>query len=239
MAGHVLDNPIWASLSSLHRGLALGTGGALRYPGDIAPFLGIVGSGPIDRKALESLFGPGETLYLIGPEPSVPGSWELVDLGRLVQMVCEAPLPEVEGPEIVPLTGPHRAAVLALTALVYPHYFRSRTMELGRYFGMFDRGHLAAMIGERMGTPGFREVSAVCTHPDFIGRGYARRLLAFLTNDILQHADTPFLHVSPLNERARALYEQNGYRTRSMVPFWSLGRATKETISAQSGRRGS
>jgi ribosomal protein S18 acetylase RimI-like enzyme len=239
MIGHVLDNPIWASLSSLHRGLALGTGGVLRYPGEIAPFLGVAGPGPVDAARLESLLGSDETLYLIGPKPIVPAGWELKDLGRLVQMVCEAPLAEVEGPEIVPLTEPHHASVLALTALVYPHYFRRRTMELGRYFGMIEGGRLAAMIGERMGAPRFREVSAVCTHPDFIGRGYARRLLAFLTNENLRSGDTPFLHVSPLNERARALYEQNGYRTRSMVPFWSLGRERKETISAQSGRRGS
>ena len=35
-----LDNPIWASLASRHRALALGAGGLARYPAEVAPFLG-------------------------------------------------------------------------------------------------------------------------------------------------------------------------------------------------------
>ena len=76
-------------------------------------------------------------------------------------------------PEIVPLGERERADALALTALVYPHYFRPRTMELGRYFGMYVDGRLAAMVGERLGAPDMREMSAICTHPDFRGRGLA------------------------------------------------------------------
>jgi predicted GNAT family acetyltransferase len=98
-------------------------------------------------------------------------------------------------------------------------------MELGRYFGIFDSGRLAAMAGERMGMPGFREISAVCTHPDFLGRGLARQLVAFLGNDIFAGGSTPFLHVSPQNERAKRLYEQNGYRVRKEMPFASYTRA--------------
>ena len=60
--------------------------------------------------------------------------------------------------------------------------------------------------------------------PDFAGRGLARRLLAFLTNDIIQRGETPLLHVSPQNERAKSLYDQNGYHTRSRIAFWSLRR---------------
>lgn len=222
----MLDNPIWASLSTLHRGLAREEGGALRYPAEIAPFLGVPGPGPIGAAVLERLVASGETVYLVGPRASVPPGWRLEDLGLLLQMVCEERLAEVPGPPIVPLTDAHRASVLALTALVYPHYFRPRTMELGRYFGLLEGSRLAAMIGERMGAPGFREISAVCTHPDSTGRGYARRLLVFLTNDNLEQGATPFLHVSPRNERAIALYEQNGYRTRREVAFWSLCRRT-------------
>jgi predicted GNAT family acetyltransferase len=80
------------------------------------------------------------------------------------------------------------------------------------------------MIGERMGMPGYREISAVCTHPDFTGRGLARRLLAFLTGDLAARGDTPFLHVSPGNQRAERLYEQNGFRIRTAIAFGSLRR---------------
>ncbi|HWS76749.1 MAG TPA: GNAT family N-acetyltransferase, partial [Thermomonas sp.] len=64
-------------------------------------------------------------------------------------------------------------------------------MALGRYFGMYVDGRLAAMIGERLGAPGFREMSAICTHPQFGGRGHARRLTAFLTNRNLQEGQRP------------------------------------------------
>ena len=143
---------------------------------------------------------------------------------QLAQMVCEAPLEDVDGPEIIPLGEAHRADVLALTALVYPHYFRPRTMDMGRYFGIYRDGRLAAIIGERMGSDATREISAVCTHPDFLGLGYARRLMAMLTNDLLARGLRPFLHVSHENTRAKTMYERIGFRTRRDIGFWSLRR---------------
>lgn len=83
---------------------------------------------------------------------------------------------------------------------------------------------MAAIAGERMGPPGFREVSAVCTHPDFLGRGYSRRLMALLSNDLLAQGLVPFLHVSPSNSRALALYERIGYQHRARIAFASLHR---------------
>jgi predicted GNAT family acetyltransferase len=80
------------------------------------------------------------------------------------------------------------------------------------------------MIGERMGSPQFREISAVCTNPDFVGRGLARRLLVFRGNDLLDRGLTAILHVSPQNARAVKLYEQNGWRTRREMPFWRWSR---------------
>ena len=114
--------------------------------------------------------------------------------------------------------------MLALTALVYPHYFRPRTTDLGRYIGIPHGDRLDAMLGERMGFPGYREISAVCTHPDQVGRGLARHLLAHASNRLFEERTTPFLHVSPKNERAVRLYEQNHYRTRTPIAFWSLRR---------------
>ena len=81
------------------------------------------------------------------------------------------------------------------------------------------------MIGERLGTNGLVEMSAICTHPDYTGRGYARRLTAWLTNDTLAQGRTPFLHVSHANTRAKALYETMGYQLRTDIGFWALQRA--------------
>lgn len=222
---HELDNPFWSALRSIHEGLALRADDVARYPAAYAPFLGVGEDGIEVAPALERLVDPGESVYLIGAVPLVPPGWTLEKFGSLAQMVCETPMESVDGPPIVPLSEAHRADVLELTALVYPHYFRERTMDLGRYFGIYEDGRLAAMIGERLGTATAREMSAICTHPDFNGRGYARRLTATLTNDMLADGRLPFLHVSYANARAKALYERLGYRLRADVPFFSLRRA--------------
>lgn len=220
-----LDNPFWSSLRTRHRGIALRADDAARYPADFAPFLGVADADADAARALETLITPGESLYLLGIAPEAPEGWRLESFTPLAQMVCEQPLDVSDGPEMIELSQTHRADVLALTALVYPHYFRARTMEMGRYFGIYQDGRLAAMAGERLGTDGFQEISAICTHPDFNGCGYARRLTAMLTNDNLQRGRIPFLHVSRENPRALRLYERIGYRHRRDIGFWSIRRA--------------
>ncbi|HEX5354005.1 MAG TPA: GNAT family N-acetyltransferase [Rhodanobacteraceae bacterium] len=229
MNDSALDNPFWASLRSRHCNLAVGTGDILRYPPDFAPFLGVAGADTADESALCSLVGPGETVLLLGVAPRLPRAWRLDSQGELAQMIRSEPMPVIDGPEVMELNGAHRDDVLALTALVYPHYFRPRTMEMGRYFGIYmpdESGNtrLAAMIGERLGTDTYTEMSAICTRPDFTGRGYASRLTAFLTNDTLARGRTPFLHVSNENAKAKALYGRLGYHLRRDIPFWSLRR---------------
>lgn len=228
MPPHPLDNPIWAALVSRHASFARREGDAARYPADVAPFLGVAADGVDVAAPLGTLVPADDTVLLVGRAPAVPAGWRLRHLAQLAQMVCAARIAEVEGPRIVELTEAHRADVLELTALVYPHYFRPRTMALGRYFGLYADGRLAAMIGERMATDDWQEISAVCTHPDHTGRGHARRLLAWLSNDVLERGRTPFLHVSPENARALRLYEENGYAVRRGIPFWSLARAVGE-----------
>jgi predicted GNAT family acetyltransferase len=220
-----LDNPFWSSLNSRHRARARCTGNAARYPPEFAPFLGVANADMDASDALAALVEPGESVYLIGVAPRVSSEWKLEAFRPLAQMICTAPIPVIDGPEVIELNEEHCADVLALTALVYPHYFRPRTMELGRYFGIYRDRRLAAMIGERMGTDTTQEMSAICTHPDFNGCGYARRLTALLTNDNLERGRLPFLHVSHENPRAKKLYEQMGYTHRPDVGFWSLRRA--------------
>jgi len=219
-----LDNPFWASLCSRHRAIALRRGDIARYPASFAPFLGVAGAEADATEALAALVEPGESVYLLGVAPKPPAGWLIEAFAPLAQMICPAPIAVVDGPAVIELTHAHRADVLALTALVYPHYFRPRTMELGRYFGIYQDGRLAAMIGERLGTDVQQEISAVCTHPEFSGRGYARRLLALLSNDNLERGRLPFLHVSRQNTRAKSLYERMGYVHRRDIGFWSLRR---------------
>lgn len=225
MCDNDLDNPFWTALRSRHAAIARVAGDAARYPPEFAPFLGVAdGDARVDG-ALTALVAPGESVYLLGIAPPVPDDWRLQAFRPLAQMVCTAPIDVNDGPAIVRLGEAQRADVLALTALVYPHYFRERTMDLGRYFGMYVDGRLAAMVGERLATDAWQEVSAICTHPDFLGRGYARRLTATLGNDTLAAGRAPYLHVSYENPRAMSLYLRMGYRLRRDIPFWSLTRA--------------
>jgi GNAT superfamily N-acetyltransferase len=206
-----LDNPFWTTLTTVHRAYAVAFDGGLRFAKDIAPFAAIAEPGPIG--ALD------EPTFFLGPRPIVPPGYRLEDLGLITQMVCDARQVLPDGPPIRALSD--HEPIRALAALVYPHFFRQRTAELGRYHGI---GDLEAMIGERMALPGLREVSAVCTHPDHTGRGLARRLLAFATNAIFDAGEQPFLQVSPTNTRAIELYERNGYRKTRDLPFFSVRR---------------
>lgn len=223
MTYELLDNPFWSSLTTRHHAIALGTDDVRRYPRDVAPFVGVPHADVTIDDTLDTLVAPDETALMLGVTPTGLTRWQLERLEPITQMVREAPLPVPDGPEIVPLLSEaQHADALALTALVYPHYFRARTFELGRYFGIYVDGRLAAMAGERFGTPAHREVSAVCAHPDFSGRGHARRLTAWLVNDILEGGLVPFLHVANANERARTLYERTGWTARRELLLWKL-----------------
>jgi ribosomal protein S18 acetylase RimI-like enzyme len=224
MPAHELDNPFWNSLQTRHRHIARRIGDVARYPREFAPFLGVASAGVDISQAVEALVARDESVYLLGVLPDTPSGWEVEAFRPLAQMVCTQPLEVVDGPDIIPLDETHRADVLALTALVYPHYFRERTMEMGRYFGIYEGSRLAAIIGERLGTDTHVEMSAICTHPDFNGQGYARRLTAMLANDTLARGHTPFLHVSHENTRAKRLYEQLGFRHRCDIGFSALRR---------------
>lgn len=220
-----LDNPFWTALASRHAPLALRHGKVARYPADIAPFLGLAHVDVDVTDSFDVLVPPGDSVYLLGIAPAhVPTGWRLDAFAPLAQMIRETPVDVPDGGAVRPLDDGDRDDVLALTALVYPHYFRPRTMTLGRYFAIDADGALAAMAGERLATEDFQEVSAICTHPDHLGRGHAHRLTALLTNDILAQGRTPYLHVSHANARAKALYERIGYRVRRDIGFWALRR---------------
>jgi predicted GNAT family acetyltransferase len=71
------------------------------------------------------------------------------------------------------------------------------------------------MAGERLWIHDFREVSAVCTHPDVQGRGYARDLIRLVINRMLRAGQTPILHVESANRRAIDLYRTLGFVPRT------------------------
>jgi ribosomal protein S18 acetylase RimI-like enzyme len=216
---HLLDNPIWNALRTEHSSLAISNHMARRYPAAIGPLSGFTQQSPENYQALGELAGPGGVVVLFCTEaPAPPPGWTLVMGGLLTQMVCENPLPApvnlARGEEFRPLTPAEVPEMVALADLTKPGPFRERTIELGAFFGIFESGRLVAMAGERMHLPQHVEVSAVCTHPDARGRGYARMLIATVMEEIRARGKTPFLHSFAHNESAVRVYESLGFRQR-------------------------
>jgi predicted GNAT family acetyltransferase len=131
-------------------------------------------------------------------------------------MVCENGIAasgrQASSPPIVELDASDSPEMLELTALTKPGPFGPRTHELGHYVGIRDSGKLVAMAGERLKVPGYTEVSAVCTHPDHLGKGYAAALMTEIMRGIRERGETPFLHVRSDNSRAIVIYERLGFR---------------------------
>jgi predicted GNAT family acetyltransferase len=128
----------------------------------------------------------------------------------------EAPPPAEPNQSFRKLTQEDVPEMLALTKLTEPGPFLPRTIELGAYYGIHDSGSLVAMAGERLRLTRFTEVSAVCTHPNFRGRGYGNSLMSVVISGIMSRDETPFLHVKTDNP-ALALYKKLGFQIRAQL----------------------
>lgn len=112
-----------------------------------------------------------------------------------------------------------------LTQTAVPDFFfRERTADLGLYLGIYEGPTLVAMAGERLALSGLQEISGVCTHPDFTGRGYARRLTRALLCRHRQRGVRSFLHVSEGNAGARRLYDSMEFVVRASLPMCKVAR---------------
>ena len=223
---HPLDRPIWSSLATAHEALSLGDARARRYLTDVNLFASARDDSDEALAALAALVGPGKQVYQLQvPAITVPPSLVAVKQAWGVQMVAPQPLvaSDDEG-DIVPLGDDDAAEMLALATLTQPGPFLTRTYRMGRFVGIRIDGRLAAMAGERFRFPGWTEVSGVCTHPDFRGRGLARRLSRHVAASIADRGDGAFLHAWRDNASAIRLYESQGFEWRSDVHVAVLGR---------------
>lgn len=211
----LLDRPIWSALTTSHRHLAEGGSLALRYPVDMTPFADVVDMSAASFAALGDLMLPSQVVALFTPEPvEAPAGFKVVlaDTGeQMIGSPADSPLRDVE---IVRLGAADVPAMVALTTLTKPGPFAARTHELGTFLGIRAGGELVAMTGERMKPGKFVEMTAVCVHPDYRGRGYAQALLAAVARQIEARGEIPFLHVFSHNASAIALYQRQGMRIR-------------------------
>lgn len=218
---HPLDNVIWQTLTTRQAEFAESFGSARRFAQEVTSLAGFREPSPEGYESLAGLLPPEGTiaLFLEAPFQAHQG-WNLVAGAPLLQMVYSdggAPLnPEIAS-ALIELNVADSPEMIELTALTKPGPFNKRTHELGLYLGIRHEGSLVAMAGERLKVPGYTEVSAVCTHPEHTGHGYARMLMTEVMRRIRSRGETPFLHVKEDNQRAIELYQRLGFRRRMLL----------------------
>lgn len=216
---HPLDNVIWQALTTRQAHFAESFQSARRFPREVSPLCAFEKSNDDGYLSLAALVSPGASIGVFLNEAYEPrAGWDYIVGAPLLQMVCEngefSPCVPNTNPQVVELRTSDSPEMLELTALTKPGPFGTRTHELGLYVGIRDQGRLVAMGGERLKVPGYTEVSAVCTHPDHLGKGYAGILMNEVMKRIRERGETPFLHVRSDNARAIGLYERLGFTRR-------------------------
>jgi GNAT superfamily N-acetyltransferase len=209
----LLDNILWNCLSGPHAKFATGEGAIRRYAPGFSPIVGCEDPHHPDFETLAKYCESGDSFYTDIWNGPTPAGWRLDKDARMWKMVWDAPLPPVDAaPDAIPLRPEHASQAVELANLTHPGPFGIRTPELGDYFAYFDGGRLIAMAGERLCAGKLHEVSGVCTHPDFQGRGLAKKLTLKLVRLQMERGKTSFLHVVSTNTTAHRLYEKMGYR---------------------------
>lgn len=218
---HLLDNPAWSALTTEQADLAQGAATAKRYAPGILPFIGLAEPDAASAAALDPFLAPGESLYCIGDLPPLPAGWRLENELPCAQLLAPQNLHCMPQPRetITLLAEPDKEEMFRLISSLQPGYYHPDTRLTGDYCGIRREGRLVAMAGERMRMTGFTELSAICTHPAFTGRGYAQQLIAWLCRRQVAAGITPFLHVSLANQRALRLYIHLGFRHRREITF--------------------
>ena len=223
---HPLDNPIWQALTSSQAHLARTAKLARRFPNDVTSLGGFPAPSQDAYNSLAAILDDVNATGLLFDSPQEPPvGWMVLAGAPLLQMIHEngqttgSAASESIAREAAELTAADAPEMLALAQLTKPGPFGLRTRELGTYLGLRRESRLVAMAGERLRVPGFTEISAVCTQPDYLGRGYAAALMITLMERIHGRDEVPFLHVREDNTRAIALYERLGFRKRVLLHF--------------------
>jgi ribosomal protein S18 acetylase RimI-like enzyme len=221
-----LDNPVWSALAGPHQSLAGRLPDLAWYPPSIAPFAAIPAADIVPDLEAARAQGLADSVYFVGACPkSLPAGWRVVSNSNVLQLFPAGESLGTDEEAGTVLGGDDRAAMRELTRIAFPDFFRERTAELGLYLGIYEGGILIAMAGERMALPGLQEISGVCTHPGFAGRGHSRRLTRALLTRHRRRGVASFLHVSEGNAGARRLYESMGFVTRANLPMCKVERA--------------
>ncbi len=224
MEANPLNNPVWNSLTTTHQAHCLNLEGFKFYDPKYCPF-GALNHEEINADALQAYANLTNDFFIVGNRPAThPQNLQLKNELVCNQMVLHEPIQLELKEEIVLLNDSYQKELIALVNLVQPGYFKDKTPDLGNYYGIFKNNQLVAVTGERMKMANATEISAVVTHPEHSGKGYAKQLVAFVANQIVEEGKIPFLHVAEKNVGAIGLYEKLGFVTRRKISFWNYSR---------------
>ncbi len=213
-----LDNITWHALTTSQAHFSEGNGSARRFHPSIGPLAGVSAPDAEGFAALGQLMGPQEPAALfLEKAVEAPPDFKVLRSIPLLQMLHDGTRPAQPKHEHIVLNASDVPEMIALARLTEPGPFEQRTIELGGYIGIRKNGELASMAGERLRIPGYTEISAVCTHPDHLGHGYAASLMTDIIHRLLDRGDVPFLHSRHDNDRAIAIYERLGFRKHAML----------------------
>lgn len=221
---HVLDSPVWNALISGNKDLSYGTKKVKFFSKDVSPFAGFEENSTANFQLLHTLTAADRIAGFFTPgKLTLPDEWELLRSIVAVQMVYknEQPPSQTKVP-ISRLTEKDVPAMLALTKLTNPGPFELHTIDFGHYYGIFENEKLVAMAGQRLHPFSYAEISAVCTHPDYTGRGYAGLLLSHQVERIKKEGCIPFLHTRSDNERAISVYKRIGFSERKKINIYII-----------------
>ena len=222
----LLYNPVYNALLSGDANLSFGTDSVKYFDEEVSPFAGFHHQ---YQKGFEELYNllplDRKILYATPQLIKEPRGWKLlVEIKGLQFLFTEKTVQGKQNYELVPLNESNVNEMVELATLTKPGPFGTRTIEFGHYHGIFDNGKLVAMTGQRLHVHNYTELSAVCTHPDHLGKGYAAALMQHQLQLILSHDQIPFLHVRADNSRAIALYERLGFKVNREMNFYFMKR---------------
>ena len=216
-----LDNPVLFSISETHQSFAVDYGSVKFYHSDYCPFGGFEKGNAI-AKSIDEYSMMVDSFFIVGEKPELSNLLKLNKELVCLQMIVYNPIDVAINDAIVKLTDEHIDVLYELVNLVQPGYFKNKTALLGNYYGIFKNEELVAVAGERMQMTDFIEVSAVVTHPNHTGKGYAKQLVVYTVNEIFKQNKTPYLHVLEENKGAIQLYEKLGFTIRRKISFWNI-----------------
>lgn len=187
MSGDPLERPVWNSLTGPQNAIATRRGTAVRIDPAVGFFAASEDACAASTDLAALTIATGRPSWLVEAEPAKPGAGLIcLRTAPLTQMVAVNPVLDADGEGMMTIGDADAGEMFALARATEPGPWESGTHRYDGYYGFRERGRLVAMAGTRLRpAEGLAEVSGVCTYPEARGKGYARRLMIRVMQDMV------------------------------------------------------